>query len=150
MELRHLKYFVAVAEELHFGRAAERLHIAQPPLSQQIGRLEEILGFPFFQRTSRVVKLTAAGELFLERTRRTLRKVHEDIEEARSVGRGGVGFLKVGFIGSGMLTILPSVPGRYRRQYPKVDLLLSEFYSAGVMRALEDGTIDVGILRDGG
>ena len=72
------------------------------------------------------------------------------MEEARSVGRGGVGFLKVGFIGSGMLTVLPSVLGRYRRLHPKVNLVLSEFYSAGVMRALEEGTVDVGFLRDGG
>ncbi len=150
IEIRHLRYFTAVAEELHFGRAAERLHIAQPPLSQQIRRLEEMLGFPLFQRTSRVVKLTSAGELFLERTRRTLRKIQEDVEEARSVGRGGEGFLKVGFIGSGMLTILPSVLGRYRTLYPKVNLLLNEFYSAGVMRALAEGTVDVGFLRDGG
>jgi DNA-binding transcriptional LysR family regulator len=150
IEIRHLRYFMAVAEELHFGRAAERLHIAQPPLSQQIRKLEEILGFPLFHRTSRVVKLTSAGELFLERTRRTLRKMQEDVEEARSVGRGGVGFLKVGFIGSGMLTILPSVLGQYRRLYPKVNLLLNEFYSSGVMRALAEGTIDVGFLRDGG
>jgi DNA-binding transcriptional LysR family regulator len=150
IELRHLRYFIAVAEELHFGRAAERLHIAQPPLSQQIRKLEAILGVPLLQRTSRVVKLTSAGELFLERARRTVRRVQEDLEEARSVGRGGVGFLKVGFIGSGMLTVLPSVLGRYRRQYPNVNLLLNELYSAGVMRALEEGTIDVGFLRDGG
>src|SRR5690349_12169329 len=102
IELRHLRYFVAVAEELHFGRAAERLHLAQPPLSQQIRRLEEILGYPVFQRTSRAVRLTAAGEVFLERARRTLRNVSEDIDEARSIGRGDEGFLRVGFIGSSM------------------------------------------------
>jgi len=150
IELRHLRYFLAVAEELHFGRAAKRLHIAQPPLSQQIRKLEEMIGCPLFQRTSRVVKLTGAGELFLDRTRRTLRKVDEDVEEARSVGGGGVGFMKVGFIGSGMLTALPSLLGQYRRRFPKVNLLLSEFYSAGVMQALQQGTVDVGFLRDGG
>jgi DNA-binding transcriptional LysR family regulator len=150
IELRHLRYFVAVAEELHFGRAAERLHIAQPPLSQQIRKLEEIVGFPLFQRTSRVVRLTAAGELFLDRARRTLRKVDEDLEEARTVGGGGIGFMKVGFIGSGMLTALPSLLGQYRTRFPKVNLLLREFYSAGVMQALQQGTIDVGFLRDGG
>src|SRR5579872_5746299 len=103
IELRHLRYFVAVAEELHFGRAAKRLHLAQPPLSQQIRKLEEIVGHRLSVRTSRAVKLTSAGEVLLERARRTLREVQNDLEEARSVGRGEVGFLKVGFIGSGML-----------------------------------------------
>src|SRR5947199_10809438 len=104
IELRHLRYFVAVAEELHFGRAAKRLHLAQPPLSQQIRKLEDILGHALFTRTSRAVKLTSAGEVFLDRARNTLRKVQEDIDDARSVGRGEVGSLKVGFPGTAMLT----------------------------------------------
>ncbi|HUI79492.1 MAG TPA: LysR substrate-binding domain-containing protein [Bryobacteraceae bacterium] len=150
IELRHLRYFVAVAEDLHFGRAAKRLHLAQPPLSQQIKKLEEIVGHRLFVRTSRAVKLTSAGEVLLDRARRTLREVQNDLEEARSVGRGEVGFLKVGFIGSGMLTSLPQMLGLYRRQYPKVNLQLREFYTAGVMQALAEGTVDVGFLRDGG
>jgi DNA-binding transcriptional LysR family regulator len=150
IELRHLRYFVAVAEDLHFGRAAKRLHLAQPPLSQQIRKLEEIVGHRLFLRTSRAVKLTSAGEVLLDRARRTLREVQNDLEEARSVGRGEVGYLKVAFIGSGMLTSLPQMLGRYRRQYPKVNLQLREFYTAGVMQALNDGMVDVGILRDGG
>ena len=145
-----MRYFVAVAEELHFGRAARRLHLSQPPLSQQIQRLEQILGHRLLTRTSRAVKLTSAGEVFLERARRTLRKVQEDLEETQSVGRGEVGFLKVAFIGSGMLTALPALLGAYRKQHPKVNLLLSEYYSAGVQRALQEGTEDVGFLRDGG
>jgi DNA-binding transcriptional LysR family regulator len=150
IELRHLRYFVAVAEELHFGHAARRLHLAQPPLSQQIRKLEDMLGHALFTRTSRAVKLTAAGEVFLERARSTLRKVHDDVEVARSVGRGEVGFLNVGFIGSGMLTFLPAMFGRYRQQYPKVNLQLRESYTSGVVRALLEGTLDVGFLRDGG
>jgi DNA-binding transcriptional LysR family regulator len=150
VELRHLRYFVAVAEELHFGRAAERLHLAQPPLSQQIRRLEEMLGYPLFTRTSRAVRLTSAGEVLLERARRTLRSVREDIEDVRSVGRGEVGFLKVGFVSSIVLTALPEMLGRYRRQHPQVHLQLSEFYTSGVMAALERGTLDAGFLRDGG
>ena len=150
IELRHLRYFVAVAEELHFGRAAKRLHLAQPPLSQQIRKLEDIVGHRLFARTSRAVKLTSAGEAFLHRARRTLRQIEEDLEEARSVGRGEVGFLKVGFIGSSMLTKLPATLGRYRRQFPKVNLQLKEFHTSGVIQALLENTLDVGFLRDSG
>jgi DNA-binding transcriptional LysR family regulator len=150
IELRHLRYFVAVAEELHFGRAALRLHLAQPPLSQQIRKLEEILGYPLFLRTSRAVKLTSSGEVFLERAKRTLRNVQEDMEEARSVGRGEEGFLRVGFIGSAMLTPLPAMLGRYRRLYPKVNLQLHESYTSLVVHKLLKGELDAGFLRDGG
>ncbi|MDE1176821.1 MAG: LysR substrate-binding domain-containing protein [Edaphobacter sp.] len=150
LELRHLRYFVAVAEELHFGRAAARLHLAQPPLSQQIRRLEEILGYPLFVRTSRAVRLTAAGEIFLERARRTLRNVQDDLEEARSIGRGDEGSLRVGFIGSGMLTPLPEALRRYRELYPRVQLQLAEMYTASVAGALNKGVVDAGFLRDGG
>jgi DNA-binding transcriptional LysR family regulator len=150
VELRHLRYFVAVAEELHFGRAAKRLHLAQPPLSQQIRKLEEIVGHALFTRTSREVKLTSAGEAFLNRARRTLRHVEEDLEEARSVGRGEIGFLRVGFIGSSMLTKLPATLGRYRRQFPQVNLQLKEFHTSGVIQALLETTLDVGFLRDSG
>jgi DNA-binding transcriptional LysR family regulator len=149
IELRHLRYFVAVAEELHFGRAANRLHLAQPPLSQQIRKLEEILGHALFVRTSRAVRLTSAGQIFLDRARRTLQNVHEDLEEARSVGRGEVGFLRVGFISSGMLTPLPAMLGQYRRAYPKVNLQLHESYTSVVMQGLINGTLDAGFLRDG-
>lgn len=150
IELRHLRYFVAVAEELHFGRAAKRLHLAQPPLSQQIRKLEDILGYPLFLRTSRAVRLTAAGEAFLERARRTLRNVQADMEEARSIGRGEQGFLRVGFISSAMLTPIPRTFGVYHQRFPKVQIQLFESYTASVMRSLLHGEIDVGILRDGG
>jgi DNA-binding transcriptional LysR family regulator len=150
IELRHLRYFVAVAEELHFGRAAQRLHLAQPPLSQQIRKLEDILGYALFTRSSRAVRLTSAGEVFLERARRTLRNVQEDLDEARSIGRGEVGFLRVGFIGSAMLTPLPAMLGQYRRRFPKVHLQLHESYTSRVLQLLADETLDAGFLRDGG
>ena len=149
IELRHLRYFAAVAEELHFGRAAQRLHIAQPPLSQQIRKLEEMLGYPLFTRTSRSVRLTAAGTVFLESTRRTLRNVQRDIDEARSIGRGEVGSLHVGFVGSAMLTALPGVFRTYREAYPRVRLHLHESFTSRVIEGLENGTLDTGILRDG-
>ena len=150
IELRHLRYFVAVAEELHFGRAAQRLHLAQPPLSQQIRRLEDLLGHALFLRTSRDVRLTAAGEELLERARHTLSKIEADIAAAQRIGRGEAGALTVGFIGSGMLTALPKMLGRYRKQYPEVDLQLREFYTARLVDALLEGTVDVGFLRDAG
>jgi len=148
LELRHLRYFVAVAEELHFGRAAERLHLSQPPLSQQIRRLEEILGYPLFARTSRSVKLTSAGEILLERARRTLRNVQRDVSEIRSVGEGEVGSLNVGFVGSAMLTTLPEIFRKYREAYPRVHLRLYESFTSEVVKGLENGTLDAGILRD--
>lgn len=150
IELRHLRYFVAVAEELHFGRAAQRLHIAQPPLSQQIRKLEETIGHSLFQRTSRNVKLTAAGEELLKRAQQTLRKVAEDIDNTRRVGRGEVGTLTVGFIASSMLTVFPQMLSTYRRQFPEVELRLREFYTSGLLRALRDGTADIGFTRDAG
>jgi DNA-binding transcriptional LysR family regulator len=148
IELRHLRYFVAVAEELHFGRAALRLHLAQPALSQQIRRLEEIVGAPLFLRTSRSVVLTAAGEVLLERAKRTLRNVRLDAEETRSVGRGESGSLNVGFIGSGMLSALPPVLQHYRAAYPRVQLQLHESFTARVAAGLIAGTLDAGFLRD--
>jgi DNA-binding transcriptional LysR family regulator len=149
IELRHLRYFVAVAEELHFGRAAQRLHLAQPPLSQQIRKLEEILGYPLFERTSRSVALTAAGRVFLERAQRTLRNVAGDIDEARSIGRGEVGSLHIGFVGSAMLTTLPAIFRRYREAYPLVRLHLHESFTSKVIEGLQNGTLDAGLLRDG-
>src|SRR5215813_11633674 len=126
LELRHLRYFVAVAEELHFGRAAQRIRIAQPPLLQQIRKLEDIIGHPLFLRTSRNVKLTAAGEELLKRAQQTLRKVAEDLHSTRRVGRGEVGVLTVGFIPSFMLTVFPRWLSAYRRRFPEVELRLGE------------------------
>ena len=149
IELRHLRYFVAVAEELHFGRAALRLNLAQPPLSQQIRKLEELLGYSLFTRTSRSVSLTHAGEALLQRARRTLRNVQRDIDETRSIAHGDVGSLHVGFVGSAMLTMLPGIFRSYREAYPRVKLHLHESFTALVIEGLENGTLDAGILRDG-
>ena len=148
LELRHLRYFVAVAEELHFARAAERLNMSQPPLSMQIRRLEEFVGYPLFARTSRSVKLTPAGETLLERARRALRNVERDINDVRNVGAGEVGTLNIGFVGSAMLTALPEIFSKFRRDYPGVRLRLYESFTSQVLEGLENGTLDAGILRD--
>ena len=148
IELRHLRSFAAVAEHLHFGRAAASLHLAQPALSQQIRRLEELVGYPLFQRTSRSVALTPAGEALLPRARRSLRSLVSDLAEVRSVGRGEQGSLHVGFIGSGMLAKLPAVLQRYRTRYPLVHLHLYESFTAHVLAGLRDESLDAGLLRD--
>jgi DNA-binding transcriptional LysR family regulator len=149
VELRHLRYFVAVAEELHFGRAAKRLHLSQPPLSQQIRQLEELLGHALFVRTSRSVALTSAGEAYLERARRTLHTVQRDIEETRRIGGGEVGSLHIGFVSSAMLTTLPRIFGEYRARFPRVQLHLHESFTSQVAEGLENGSLDAGVLRDG-
>lgn len=149
IELRHLRYFLAVAETLHFSRAAQRLGIAQPPLSQQIKRLETLLGHPLFERTTRGVKLTLAGQLLAERARTTLEKVQDDLSQVRRLGRGEEGTLTVGFSGSVMFTQLPAAINAYRRQYPKVELRLREMVTATQLAALLNGSIELAFLRDG-
>ncbi len=148
VELRHLRSFAAVAEYLHFGRAAASLHLAQPALSQQIRRLEELVGYKLLQRTSRSVALTPAGEALLPRARRSLRGLTSDLAEVRSIGRGEQGSLHVGFIGSGMLTKLPGMLQRYRTRYPQVQLQLYESFTAQVLAGLLDESLDAGLLRD--
>jgi DNA-binding transcriptional LysR family regulator len=148
IELRHLRYFLAVAETLHFSKAAAQLGIAQPPLSQQIKRLEELLGHRVFDRTTRGVKLTLAGQLLAERARSTLQKVQDDLELVRRLGRGEEGALTVGFSGSIMFTDLPVAIEAYRRRYPKVELRLRELVTSAQIAALLNGTIDLAFLRD--
>lgn len=149
IELRHLRYFLAVAETLHFSRAAQRLGIAQPPLSQQIRRLEQIVGHRLFDRNTRGVRLTLAGQLLAERARGTIDKVHDDLAQVRRLGRGEEGTLTVGFSGSVMFTHLPAAIEAYRRRYPKVELRLRESVTSAQISALLDGTLDVAFLRDG-
>jgi DNA-binding transcriptional LysR family regulator len=149
IEFRHLRYFLAVAETLHFSKAAAQLRMAQPPLSQQIRSLERILGYPLFERTTRGVRLTKVGEYFRERARNTVTRMQDDVEAARRLGSGQEGVLTVGFSGSVMLTTLPKAIERYRRLYPKVQLRLRELVTAEQMPSLLDGTLDLGFLRDG-
>lgn len=147
VELRHLRYFLALAEELHFTRAAERLGIAQPPLSQQIRRLEEMLGVKLFTRRPRV-RLTGAGETLLVVARRTLAQAEQGFEEVRRAGRGEGGTLLVGFASSTLLGPLPDIIRSYRKRYPKVRLILRELSTAEQYKALGNGGIEVGFLRE--
>jgi DNA-binding transcriptional LysR family regulator len=148
LELRHLRYFVAVAEELHFGRAARRLHMAQPPLSQQIRKLEQLVGSPLLVRTSRRVALTPAGETFLERSRHVLRQVGADIEEAARIGRGEEGRLDVGFITSAIPLGITERIRTFRQRYPAVHVQLHEGYTSQILARVLDRDIDMGIVRD--
>jgi DNA-binding transcriptional LysR family regulator len=147
IELRHLRYFLALAEELHFTRAADRLGIAQPPLSQQIQRLEELLGAKLFVRRPEV-KLTDAGEALLTVARRTLAQAEQGIEEVRRAGRGEGGTLLVGFATSTLLGPLPDLIRSYRKRYPEVRLSLRELSTADQQKALDNGMIEVGFLRE--
>ncbi|RUL79964.1 LysR family transcriptional regulator [Dyella choica] len=149
IELRHLRYFLAVAENLHFTRAAEQLHIAQPALSQQIRRLESLLGHALLIRTTRGVKLTAAGELLAERARAAIARVDDDLAQVRRVGLGEKGALSIGFTGSVMFTELPAAIHRFRRKYPNVELQLHEMWTSAQAKALRDGSLDIAFLRDG-
>ena len=123
--------------------------MAQPPLSQQIRRLEELVGHRLFDRTTRGVTLTLAGQLLAERARSTLDKVQDDLAQVRRLGRGEEGTLTVGFSGSVMFTELAAAIGSYRRRYPKVELRLRELSTAAQIAALLDGTLDLAFLRDG-
>ncbi|GAA6618291.1 hypothetical protein NUACC26_041020 [Scytonema sp. NUACC26] len=109
MELRHLRYFGILAEELHFGRAAERLHIAQPPLSQQIRQLETELGFELFHRTKRKVQLTTAGEVFFAQAQQILKQLEQAIQMGRQTSRGEIGQLGIGFVSSAAFNVLPEI-----------------------------------------
>jgi DNA-binding transcriptional LysR family regulator len=147
LELRHLRYFVVTAEELHFGRAAARLGIAQPALSQQVGRMEALLGCALFTRRPRVA-LTPAGLALLDTARRALAQVRQGVEATRRAGRGEAGVLTVGFAASVMLSVLPAVIRAYRERHPGVELRLREMSTSAQVQALRDGTIDVGFLRE--
>ena len=148
MELRHLRYFIAVAEELHFGRAAEQLGISQPPLSQQIQALEEELGVRLFERTNRRVALSEVGRLFLPEARQVLAQLDQAVAVARRAQRGELGELKVGFTSSAPFTsTIPRAIRAFRQACPEVHLDLRELSSRGVAEAVHEGRLQVGVLR---
>lgn len=147
MELRHLRYFVAVAEELHFGRAAERVHISQPPLSQQIRQLEEEIGVELFHRTKRRVLLTHAGKIFLDEARQILDMSGRAVHSAQRAERGEIGRLVMGLVSSATYSLAPSVLRSFRERFPDVELILGELTTDQQLEALQKGRISIGFLR---
>jgi DNA-binding transcriptional LysR family regulator len=147
IDIRHFRYFQVVAEELHFGRAATRLCIAQPALSRQIQQLEAEIGTPLLRRTQRRVELLAAGKVFLERTNLILAEVTRAAIDARRTGEGEFGRLSIGFIHSSTYGLLPSIVERFRHLYPDIELDLHEMPISDQHVALMRGVIDVGLLR---
>jgi DNA-binding transcriptional LysR family regulator len=148
MELRQLKYFLAVAEELNFARAAERLHMTQPPLTVAIRKLEEELGVKLFERTTRRVQLTEAGERFRERAEKIVLDVAAAKQDAADASDGRVGRLRVGFVSSASYSLLPHGVRQFRADHPRVELELVPAASGEQVEALLEGRLDVGILRD--
>ncbi len=148
MELRQLAYFVAVAEELHFGRAAERLLLAQPSLSRQIRQLENEVGVTLLERTSRRVELTAAGRSFLDHAVATLAQAEEAQVAARRAANGLAGHVRLGFVASVAVAVLPDLVAAHRRSHPQVTLELREMTTEAQVPALVEGRLDVGLARD--
>ena len=148
MELRHLRYFLAVAQERHFGRAAQRLHMAQPPLSQQIRQLEAELGTRLFERTTRRVDLTDAGRLLVERATQILADVESAANDVAEVGRGAAGVLRVGFSGTATYRYMPEVVRRAAQELPHVRLqVVGEMLTPQMEEALLENRLDVAVLR---
>ncbi|WP_431899957.1 LysR family transcriptional regulator [Nonomuraea sp. bgisy101] len=147
MNLQQLRYAVALAEELNFGRAALREGVRQPPFSQQIGKLEDELGVRLFERTTRQVSLTPAGEAFVAEARASLIHAALAAESARRVGRGEAGRLLIGFVGSATNLTLPRVLRRFRARYPGVQVELRELPTAQQAEELRQGLLDVGLLH---
>jgi DNA-binding transcriptional LysR family regulator len=148
VELRHLRYFVAVAQELHFGRAAEKLQIAQPPLSQQIRQLERTLGVRLFERNYHTVVLTAAGKVFLEEAQRVLEQMEYALSRVQAAQRGLAGWLNIGYMQSTSTTtaLMSDILTVYRQRFPAVEIRLRETTIQDQLQAIQAQQIQVGFV----
>ncbi len=147
LEARQLRYFVAVAEELHFGRAAVRLHMSQPPLSQQIRQLEELLGVQLFERTKRSVKLTYAGQVLHGQACTVLSDLDDAVDTVRAAARGEAGFLRFGCTAASAYSVVPTLMRAFKERYPRVEVALHERISSDQLRDLHDARLDIGLVR---
>lgn len=149
IELRHLRYFIAVAEELHFGRAAQRLHISQPPLSQQIMQLEAETGAQLFNRTNRSVQLTPAGAQFLQDARAILLQVEQATQRAARLHRGEEGELRIGFTSSAaFIGVMSDALYVFRQRWPNVHVQMQEINTRQQLAPLHEGKLDLGVMRN--
>jgi LysR family transcriptional regulator, benzoate and cis,cis-muconate-responsive activator of ben and cat genes len=146
LENRHLRYFIEVARSLHVRRAAERLHIAQPALTQNIQQLESELGVELFHRESRHLRLTEAGEIFLVEAEQSLRQFDHAQKTAQRAARGEVGKLVLGFQSTAGLSVVPNLLQNFRTEFPEVEVTLIESGSTAQKRALRSGEIDIGLV----
>ncbi|GAA5063745.1 LysR family transcriptional regulator [Thermocatellispora tengchongensis] len=142
-----MEYFIAVAEELHFGRAAQRLHMSQPPLSTQIQRLEQEVGARLLRRTKRSVELTAAGEVFLQEARATVRQAARAAERARAAARGELGRLDLGVIDAALYGVAPQIIRRFTERYPGVELTVSERRGDEQVALIAAGKLHAGFVH---
>jgi DNA-binding transcriptional LysR family regulator len=148
VELRHLRHFVAVAEELHFGRAATRLNLAQPALSQSVISLEKAVGAKLLERTTRTVVLTSAGRVFLDECRRVLTQVAHAVERAQEAERGEAGLLRIGYVASASYEILPPILVEYRKRSPGVALRTQSRSTSELTGLLLDGDLSMAFIRE--
>ncbi len=146
LDSRRLRFFVAVAETLHFGKAAERLNMTQPPLTAQIKRLEEELETQLFDRTSRRVALTPAGAVLLTEAKRILADLDHAAEITRLTGMGRAGRLRIGFVSTADYSLLPVLLRRFRETYPRIELILLEMTTDAQVEAFARGELDIGLL----
>jgi DNA-binding transcriptional LysR family regulator len=147
MDLRQLRYFVAIAEELHFGRAAARLHMAQPSLTQQIQNLESELDVQLFKRTKRRVELMEVGHLFLAEVRLVLEHATRAADVAQRAGRGELGSLSLAYAGATLYTVLPPILQAFHSRYPMVDLTVREVSTESQLELFDQHLIHVGLLH---
>jgi len=147
VELKHLTSFIAVADRLSFVRAANQLHISQPALTGQIQKLEEELGVQLLARNRRTVRLTEVGKIFLEEARATLARAQQAAERAQKAARGEVGRLRISFVSSAALELVPGIVIEFRKRYPEVTLDLLNLQTASQVDGLLEKTVDIGFLR---
>ena len=150
IDLKSLYYFTVLAREKHFGMAAKKIGIEQPPLSIQIKKLEKLIGAELFDRKSRQIQLTPVGEMLLPEADKLLEQSFQLTEKVKSVGRGEAGILHIGFATSTIFSGLTSAIQKHKKLYPKVELRLQELSSAAQIEALRNGIIDIGLIREAG